>query len=182
MNADGLTADQERAVMEAVLEVKVAGAIRRLPILPRRAAREWRALWRARVAAEKSAADIMNSAGEAAELTGDVLLDLIVAYDRGGVLGGRDSLDDHASDREIRAIYDAICDESFSPLVQEGLAPMLGLALIEAIASRQASSIASRSSTGTLPHPPSTTRSPTARSRSSGPKTRRPRTRNSASA
>jgi hypothetical protein len=84
MHADDLTPEQEAAVMGAVLPVKVAGVPRQLPILPRKAAREWRELWRQRSAAGASAPDMQQSFGEAAELTGEALLDLIVAYDRTG--------------------------------------------------------------------------------------------------
>jgi hypothetical protein len=172
MDADSLTPEQEEAVMDGCLLVKVAGVPRRLPVLPRKPAREWRALWRERLVAEKSAEDIGQSFGEATELTGEMLLDMIVAYDRSGSLGTRDQIDETASDREIRALYDAICEEVFSPLVQAGLAPLMGMALLEAIASRQASFIASRLSTGDLTLPPSTSGLPTPKLPSSGPRTR----------
>jgi hypothetical protein len=172
MDAAELTPEQEAAVMDGSLQVKVAGVTRRLPVLPRKPAREWRALWRERLAAETSAEDIGRSFGEAAELTGDTLLDLIVAYDQTGSLGTRDELDATATDREIRAIYDAIAEEAFAPLVQAGLAPLLGMALIEAIALRQASYIATRSSAGELALPNSTPSTPNPKSPSSGRKTR----------
>jgi hypothetical protein len=184
MTADEITPEQEEAVMTAVLPVKVAGAPRRLPILPRKAAREWRDFWRQRSAAEAAAPDIRQSFGEAAELTGEALLDMIVAYDeaidsRTGepyhvtTFGGRDELDATASDREIRAIYDVICEEVFSPLVQAGMAPVLAAAFLEVIASRQASFIAGRSFTGDSAPTSSTTGSPNPKSRSSGRKTSR---------
>jgi hypothetical protein len=180
MDADNLTPEQEGTVMAAVLPVKVAGVARRLPILPRKAAREWRALWRERLAAETSAEDLGRSFGEAAELTGDVLLDLIVAYDRTGYLGTRDEIDETASDREIRALYDAIAEEAFAPLLPAGLSPqatkalamLQAVALIEAIALRQVSFIGSRLSTGALVLPNLTSDSPTPKSPSSGRKTR----------
>jgi hypothetical protein len=174
MEADNLTPEQEAAVMGAVLPVKVAGVPRQLPILPRKAAREWRELWRQRSAAGASAPDMQQSFGEAAELTGEALLDLIVAYDRTGSLGTREQLDETATDREIRAIYDVICEEVFSPLVQAGLAPVLAAAFLEAIASRQASFIAGRSFTGASDPISSTTDSPTPKSPFSGRKTSRP--------
>ena len=184
MNADELTPEQEAAVMDGGLPVKVAGVTRRLPILPRKATREWRALWRERLAAEKSAEDLGKSFGEAAELTGEILLDLIVAYDEAidsrtgepyhvATFGGRDWLDNHATDREIRALYDAISEEAFSPLVLAGMAPLVGMSLIEVVASRQVSFIASRLSTGALVLPNSTSNTPTPKSPSSGPKTKR---------
>ena len=192
MNADNLTPQQEAAVMAARLEVTVAGAPRRLPVLPRRGAREWRALWRERFAAETSAEDLGQAFGAAAELPGEALLDMIVAYDeaidsRTGepyhvpTLGGRDWLDANATDREISALYEAIAEETFAPLVPAGLSPqatkalsmLQAVALIEAVALRQASFIATRSPTGALTLPPSTNGSPTPKSPSSGSKTRK---------
>jgi hypothetical protein len=144
------------------------------------------------MAAEKSAEDLGKSFGEAAELTGDVLLDMIVAYDEArdedgepyhvATFGGRDWLDNHATDREIRVLYDAICEEVFSPLVLAGMAPLLGMSLIEAVASRQVSFIGSRLSTGALVLPSSTSDTLTPKSPSSGRKTRRSARRTDATA
>ena len=180
MTADDITDEQEAAVMAAVLPVKVAGVPRQLPVLPRKPAKAWREFWRQRSAAESSAPDIRQSFGEAAELTGEALLDLIIAYDRTGALGTREELDDTASDREIRAIYDVICEEVFSPLVQAGLAPVLAAAFLETIASRQASFIAGRSFTGGNDPTNSTTASPIPKLRSSGPRTKSSSTKSSA--
>ena len=102
--------------------ISALGAIdRELPTLKIRAARVWRTELleaMASISATTLAVDLaavrekgmaaVIALGPMSQLGTDRILDLIVSYDAGGVLGGRDWLEEHADDAELYALFRVI--------------------------------------------------------------------------
>ena len=111
-----MTASEEE-VLAGLLTVTVGGIERSMPTLPIRDARDWRKRLAAEVAPIAGLAiDANDWAGMPAklQLAEDTMLDLIVAYDRTGALGGREWLEEHAWPRELGPIFTA-CVEAVFP-------------------------------------------------------------------
>lgn len=103
------------------IAASVGATAKELPTLKIRAARAWRTEFLEAVASisattlaidlkavqEKGMAAVMGL-GPMAQLGTDRILDLVVSYDAGGVLGGRDWLEEHADDAELYALFRVI--------------------------------------------------------------------------
>src|SRR5688500_7345976 len=86
------------------IPVSVGGQMRNLPELKRHRNREWKALFQQTVGVTLSKSHDLEDLEDVVQLisgTSDVQIDLLVAYDEQGVLGGRECLDTNATDREI---------------------------------------------------------------------------------
>ncbi len=105
--------------------VTVGGIERSMPTLSIRDAREWRKRLAAEVAPIASLQiDAADWAGMPAklQLAEDTMLELIVAYDRTGALGGREWLEEHAKPRELGPIFTA-CVEAVFPFERRAGVP-----------------------------------------------------------
>lgn len=119
-----MTASEEE-VLAGLLTVTVGGIEKSMPTLPIRDARDWRRRLAAEVAPIAGLAiDANDWAGMPAklQLAEDTMLELIVAYDRTGALGGREWLEDHAWPRELGPIFTA-CLEAVFPFDRRAGAP-----------------------------------------------------------
>lgn len=101
------------------LKVVVGGSTRNLPTLKIRAEREWKLLLASTLGEAQVGIDFeeLKKGGDStylalaplANLATDLSLDLLVAYDKDGVLGGRDYLEEHADASEVyRALLKAL--------------------------------------------------------------------------
>jgi hypothetical protein len=150
----------EQAVAFGVIPVRLGGQERVLPTLKIKPAREWKAKL-ARVAGGTIAefnvpgqggADSIDGVAKLGLLAGDTILDLVLEYDQGGALGGRDWIEEHADDAEIYTVLKAILAVHF-PFVRDvlGATKELGRLLTDgtSVPSVPASSPPSPSPTGT---------------------------------
>lgn len=90
-----------------VLRLTLGGTPVELPVLRIRQSRLWREQLRA--------TDIED--GEDVERPIQVMLDLVAAYDVTGLLGGRDAIEDRATDAEVYAAFQQMLAASF-PFVE----------------------------------------------------------------
>jgi hypothetical protein len=119
-------ASTEEEVLAGLLTVTVGGIEKSMPTLPIRDAREWRK----RLAAEVGPiAGLKIDANDWAGMPGkldlaeDTMLDLIVAYDRTGALGGREWLEEHAWPRDLGPIF-TLCVEAVFPFDRRAGVPV----------------------------------------------------------
>lgn len=134
----------EEDVLAGVLRVRVDGAERELPVRRIRAARDWKRSLARNLVGGIGRIDVRTLAdgGDVAAVFGDRVLELVVEYDETAALGGRDYLEEHATDQEIYAIFRGILDVSFpfardlrtavSELRALGFADLLAAGLAEA--------------------------------------------------
>lgn len=153
----------EDARASGLLHFTLGGDPVELPVLRIRAAREWKA--------KLDAADA--SGGTDLDHPIEVMLDLLVAYDVQGVLGGRDAIEDRATDREVYAAFSEVLAATF-PFVRDSRAMMADdFARMVAVALLgRAASTNGRSADGDSPPTPSKRRSRTSSSSSSGTRRR----------
>ena len=141
--------DEDR--ISGVLRLRFGTTEREVPTLPLRPAREWQR----RVSALSGGFGLPSLAdwdgldvGRFANLTTDALLDLAVAYDRTGALGGREWLEENADPAEVYEAVVAMAENAF-PFVRDGrsvLATMVAQATLAS--SRPESSTNGRSARG----------------------------------
>ena len=124
------------------INARVGATAKELPTLKIRAARAWRQEFLEALAPISSmtlAIDLeairtkgiaaVVGAGPLTQLGTDLILGLVVAYDVGNVLGGRDWLEEHADDAELYALFRVILGVVF-PFVNDlrsGLNELLAL-------------------------------------------------------
>lgn len=112
-----MTSRSPEDVLAGVLRIAVGGVERLVPTLPLRATREWQATLAAGPSGfsvpvsedDWTAANVSEFAG----LTIDTILDLVVAYDRTGALGGRDWLEEHADPAQLYAAAQQMAEVAF---------------------------------------------------------------------
>ena len=122
------------------INAQVGATVKELPTLKIRAARAWRtAVVEAfgSISATTLSLDVeaLREKGIAgalglaplAQLGSDRILDLVVAYDPGGVLGGRDWLEAHADDAELYTLFRVILGVvfPFASDLRSGLAELM---------------------------------------------------------
>lgn len=103
-------------VLAGVIRVAVGGQEKLLPTLSIRGTREWQAAVAAMPGRFNPADPEAWTTGEASEFSGltlDVVLDIIVLYDRASALGGREWLEDHADPAQLYAALAAISEVAF---------------------------------------------------------------------
>src|SRR3954465_1590963 len=93
----------EEDILAGVLHVKVGGVTKPLPTLKLRKAREWKVLVADTLSTSVDGFDLNGTADMArlANTAGDQVLDLVLAYDQAGALGGREWLEDNADDAQL---------------------------------------------------------------------------------
>lgn len=126
----------------------VLGSIRKpLRILTMREARVWKLSLVGKLGGEIGSLDLASTkdVGPLIEAASDRILDLVVAYDVDGTLGGREWLEGNASDLEVYSVFRRMLEVSF-PFVRDlrtALAEIRALGLADLLAgggSRPASS------------------------------------------
>lgn len=150
--------DEDR--VSGILRLRFGSVEREVPTLPLRPARDWQRM----VAGLSGGFGLPTlddwqqpDAGRFANLTVDALLDLAIAYDRTGALGGRDWLEDNADPSELFAAVSAMAENAF-PFAEDGrrlLATMVVSAAV--VPSPRPSSTNGRSRTGVSTRVDSTT-------------------------
>ncbi len=107
MAAAGAGVSDERTLLGLLL-VRVGGAEVELPRLKLRAARAWRrsalALW-ADWADVEVRPDALHEAAGILDGIEDAMLDAVVAYDGGGILGGREALEERLLPGELAPLF-----------------------------------------------------------------------------
>ena len=98
-------------VSRAGIPVIVGGREKRIPILPMGPTRAWRERLASEAGAQygqlRSMSDLTSALATAGDLT-DKLLELVLEYDRDATLGGREWLEEHATDAEVYEAFKAI--------------------------------------------------------------------------
>lgn len=137
----------EEDVLAGVLRIEVGDGVRVVPTLKAKYVGEWMARFAPPAGAKErplrdlSVADVVAIPAQNVER----LVDLMVAYDRTGVLGGRDWLLEHADPAQLqRAVEQMVANANPFADAQS----FLGLMLIRAAGSAQPSSTSGRSTTG----------------------------------
>lgn len=104
--------DEDR--LSGILRLRFGGVETEVPALPLRPARVWVAQLRERLAgvAALSSDRDTDVIWRLSDAMTDSAVDLIVAYDRDGVIGGADWLLDHATPREIKSALDTMREEA----------------------------------------------------------------------
>lgn len=127
----------EEDILAGVLHVQVGGVTKALPTLKLRKAREWKVLVAETLSTQVDTFDLTGAGDMArlANMAGDRVLDLVLAYDQSGALGGREWLEDNADDAQLYAILRTALETSF-PFVhdlQSGLAQVRGVLAANAL-------------------------------------------------
>jgi hypothetical protein len=97
-----MTERTEEEVLSGLLQVSVGGIVKPMPTLPIKYVPEWAQLLDALTPTEPSG-DPREGFTLIARVTLAGLLDLVVAYDRTGALGGREWLEEHADAQQLKA-------------------------------------------------------------------------------
>lgn len=88
----------EDQIVTRAMQVTWGGEVRNLPVLPMKPADEWRHA----MAAEFEGIDVADlDTAAAIAAVGDKLITVMLAYDRGGVLGSREWIEEHVTDDEL---------------------------------------------------------------------------------
>ena len=145
----------------APIAVTLGGRERLLPPLSIAANRKWKALLAASVGetwvAFGQADDYGAITGLVAGMT-DVMLDLLVAYDTSGALGGRAWIEDNATDAELYAAFKEVVAVAYPPFQDARTVPGLAQALIGLVASVSQARMSSSPASG-APSPDASTTS-----------------------
>ena len=149
-------------VLAGVLRIAVGGVEKLVPTLPLRATREWQA----QIAKGPSGFSVPVdsddwSASAVAEFSGmtlDTVLDIVVAYDRTGALGGRDWLEENADPAQLHAAALQMMEVAY-PFAEDVTLLLAALVVRTVVESGPRSSTNGRSRTGASTRARSTTAS-----------------------
>lgn len=171
----------EDAGLAGVLPITIGGRVRYVPALKIRQSREWKAKLGELVAGVDIDDDLGRTIATLANLASDRALDLVEAYDTTGVLGGREAIEDQATDAELFAALEVIVKATYPfegalRSAAEAFGPQLrtlaGRALaVAADALSRVSSTPTPSASGASTRTPSSSGSAMSSSSSSGPTT-----------
>lgn len=148
-----MSARSDEDVLAGVLRIPVGGIEKLVPTLKLRAARQWVDKgvdtvpeFRKVLAGDQSPASLKALA----TLTAATLLDLVVAYDVTGALGGRDWLEENADPAQLYAAFRQMGENAvpFAGDAQALLQTLPGMLLAPAAKSEPPSSTNGRSHTG----------------------------------
>ena len=103
----------EEEVATGVLQISVGGVVKAMPTLPIKHIPEWAKLLDAVTPSGIAASDPEEGFTLIARVTLAGLLDLVVAYDRSGALGGREWIEEHADPAEMKAAAVQMADNAF---------------------------------------------------------------------
>ncbi len=111
-----MTTRSAEDVLAGVLRIAVGGQEKLVPTLPIRATREWQA-WLAAKPSDYAVPEGDDwSPAEVRDFTGftlEAVLDMVVAYDRTGALGGREWLEEHADPAQLYAAIAQMAEVAF---------------------------------------------------------------------
>ena len=144
-------------VLAGVLRIAVGGVEKIVPTLPIRATREWQATLATgpgRFSPDNANDWTSTDASTFSALTLDVILDLVVAYDRTGALGGREWLEEHADPAQLYTAAGQMADVAF-PLADDTRMLLATLVVRSVVGSNPPSSTNGPSSIGVLRRKPS---------------------------
>jgi hypothetical protein len=176
----------EGAALGGTLTVTIDGRPVVLPVLKVKHSKEWKNRLGTVVADTNIAVDddLSVTIGRVANLASDVALDLVAAYDRTNLLGGRDAIEEQATDPELFAALETLVKvtfpfetaarslaEAFGPQLRE---LMTGLLSNMAAVLKRGSSTPTRNATGGSTPIALKSDTPTSSSLSSGPTTSDP--------
>jgi hypothetical protein len=103
-------------VSRAGIPVMVGGLEKRIPVLPIGPTRRWREQLATTAAGRfgdlRNLADLSATAAAAGGVT-DTLLELVLEYDREATLGGREWLEEHATDEELYEAFKAVAGQAY---------------------------------------------------------------------
>jgi hypothetical protein len=129
----------EEAAIGGLLTLTIGGRARAVPVLKIKHSREWKEKLGGVAAGIELDDDLAVTIGRLANLASDRALDLVVAYDRTDVLGGRDAIEEEATDAEVFQALEVIVRatypfetvlrsvlEAFGPQLRELLMTILG--------------------------------------------------------
>jgi hypothetical protein len=118
----------EAEVVSATISVTVGGVPKTLPVLSIKRNRTWKARLIGRAGTILgSVEDVETWAGALALVTNavDDMLEMLLEYDRAAALGGREWLEEHATDAEIWAAFKEVARAAYPPLADLGRNPAL---------------------------------------------------------
>ncbi len=138
-------------VIAGVLRIAVGGVERIVPTLPIRATREWQeSISKGPEGFTVPVSDDDWTASTVADFSGltiGTILDVVVAYDRTGALGGREWLEEHADPSQLYAAARQMAGVAF-PFATDLDLLLAALVVRQVVASRRPSSTSTPSSTG----------------------------------
>ena len=113
-------ARSEEEIIAGTLVVPVGGIKKSLRVLTIREARAWKLGLVNAIGGDVASLRLEGSSDFAplVETVSDKLLELVVAYDVDGALGGREWLESHATDPELYAVFRKLLEVSF-PFVRD---------------------------------------------------------------
>ena len=152
-----MTTRSPEDVLAGVLRIAVGGVEKLVPTLPIRATREWQAglaSGEPRFAPDDAADWTAVEASEFSGLTLDVILDIVVAYDRTGALGGREWLEEHADPAQLHRAAEQMAEVAF-PFAEDARALLAALVANRVVASTPRNSTSGPSPIGDLRRKPS---------------------------
>jgi hypothetical protein len=171
----------EDSGLAGVLPLTIGGRVRSVPVLKLKHSREWKERLGDATKGVELDDDLAVTVARLANVAADVALDLVVAYDRTEVLGGREGIEEEATDAELFAALESMVKVTFPfgehlRSVVAAFGPQLRavtMTLVGNVADRlsQANSTPSPSGTGDSTPTPLRRVSPTNSSSSSGPTT-----------
>lgn len=180
----------EDAAISGVLHLSMDGRAYSVPILKIKHSREWKAQLGDVVKGVELDDDLGRMLASVANLASDRALDLVVAYDQREILGGREAIEDSATDPDLFAMLEVMIKATYPfekalRSVAEAFGPQLRTLAMQAMgaaaaALSRASSTPTPSAIGDSTPTPSSSDSPTSSSSSSGPTTTGPKPRGSA--
>jgi hypothetical protein len=141
-------------LLAGVLRIGVGGVEKIVPTLPAGASREWAT----QLGMGPSGFSVPvtdddwtpDNVAEFANLTVDALLNIIVAYDRSGALGGREWLDENADPAQLHAAIIQMAEVAF-PFATDIRTVLAALVIRSVAGSRSPNSTNGRSPTGASP-------------------------------
>jgi len=122
----------EEEVLSGLLQISVGGITKEVPTLPIKYIAEWAKLLDA-LTPTTPATDPREGFTLIAKVTTAGLMDLVLAYDRTGALGGREWLEEHADAQQLKAAAVQMAGNAFplgdgASVVAQMLASMIGKA------------------------------------------------------
>jgi hypothetical protein len=103
----------EEEIVTGLLRVSVGGVVKPVPTLKIKHIPEWAAVLDARTPSTAASANPAEGFTFVAQITISGLLDLVLAYDRTGALGGREWLEENADPTELREAALAMAGNAF---------------------------------------------------------------------
>jgi hypothetical protein len=147
----------EEQRLRGVIPVTWAGQTREIPTLKRGASRAWKeGLGSALGEVGKVEVGAIESLATAGALASDRMLDLVMEYDKTGVLGTREWIDENVDDLEVYTVFRTLLDVAY-PFVSDLRGAMEEIRGLGLLASASPASTSSPSPSGASPRKRSTT-------------------------